>query len=186
MTFISRSVNQPAGERTRGATKHSRTHLVYEACQAFFFLILLKQKKKVYFYSPKTQKNLSHPHGSGPLPDETEWHRNDGGSDEDTGEQVDPPSWLPYSTYPYLGFHFVFHDKAKRTQQGNLLRSTRGPVRSARRRSRQAKGSGWSRGCSRWSPSPWTRPRQPGRSQCIVFHKRISIEMEVAPLRLRL
>ena len=32
------------------------------------------------------------------------------------------PSWLPYSTYLYLDFHlFVFHDKAKRTQQGNLL-----------------------------------------------------------------
>ena len=38
-------------------------------------------------------------------------------------------SWLPYSTYLYLDFHlcvclcvsFVFHDKAKRTQQGNLL-----------------------------------------------------------------
>ena len=29
-------------------------------------------------------------------------------------------SWLPYSTYLYLDFH-VFHDKAKRTQQGNLL-----------------------------------------------------------------
>ena len=32
-----------------------------------------------------------------------------------------PPSWLPYSTYLYLGF-YLFHDKAKRTQQGNLLR----------------------------------------------------------------
>ena len=33
-------------------------------------------------------------------------------------------SWLPYSTYLHLDFHlflFVFHDKAKRTQQGNLL-----------------------------------------------------------------
>ena len=33
-------------------------------------------------------------------------------------------NWLPYSTYLYLDFHlflFVFHDKAKRTQQGNLL-----------------------------------------------------------------
>ena len=29
-------------------------------------------------------------------------------------------SWLPYSTYLYLDFH-LFHDKAKRTQQGNLL-----------------------------------------------------------------
>ena len=29
-------------------------------------------------------------------------------------------SWLPYSTYLYLDFHF-FHDKAKRTQQRNLL-----------------------------------------------------------------
>ena len=28
-------------------------------------------------------------------------------------------SWLPYSTYLYLDFH-LFHDKAKRTQQGNL------------------------------------------------------------------
>ena len=55
------------------------------------FLILLKQKK-VYYHSSKTRKNLSHPHGSGPLPDETERHRNDGGSDEDAGEQVDPPS----------------------------------------------------------------------------------------------
>ena len=30
-----------------------------------------------------------------------------------------PPSWLPYSTYLYLDFH----DKAKRTQQGDLLDS---------------------------------------------------------------
>ena len=30
-------------------------------------------------------------------------------------------SWLPYSTYMYLDFHLLFHDKAKRTQQGNLL-----------------------------------------------------------------
>ena len=30
-------------------------------------------------------------------------------------------SWLPYSTYLYLDFHLLFHDKAKRTQQGNLL-----------------------------------------------------------------
>ena len=37
-------------------------------------------------------------------------------------------SWLPYSTYLYLGLHLfhvpfvhVFPDKAKRTQQGNLL-----------------------------------------------------------------
>ena len=29
-------------------------------------------------------------------------------------------SWLPYSTYLYLDFH-LFHDEAKRTQQGNLL-----------------------------------------------------------------
>ena len=29
-------------------------------------------------------------------------------------------SWLPYSTYLYLDFH-LFHDKGKRTQQGNLL-----------------------------------------------------------------
>ena len=31
--------------------------------------------------------------------------------------------WLPYSTYLYLNFHllFEFHDKAKRTQQGDLL-----------------------------------------------------------------
>ena len=29
-------------------------------------------------------------------------------------------SWLPYSTYLYLDFH-LFHDKAKRTQQGDLL-----------------------------------------------------------------
>ena len=29
-------------------------------------------------------------------------------------------SWLPYSTYVYLDFH-LFHDKAKRTQQENLL-----------------------------------------------------------------
>ena len=30
---------------------------------------------------------------------------------------------MSYSTYLYLDFHllFVFHDKAKRTQQGNLL-----------------------------------------------------------------
>ena len=40
------------------------------------------------------------------------------------------PSWLPYSTSLYLDFHLllfvvhVFHDKAKRTQQGNLLRYT--------------------------------------------------------------
>ena len=31
------------------------------------------------------------------------------------------PSWLPYSTYLYLDFHLLFHDKAKRTQQGDLL-----------------------------------------------------------------
>ena len=31
------------------------------------------------------------------------------------------PSWLPYSTYLYLDFHLLFHDKTKRTQQGNLL-----------------------------------------------------------------
>ena len=31
------------------------------------------------------------------------------------------PSWLPYSTYMYLDFHLLFHDKTKRTQQGNLL-----------------------------------------------------------------
>ena len=30
-------------------------------------------------------------------------------------------SWLPYSTYLYLDFHLLFYDKAKRTQQGNLL-----------------------------------------------------------------
>ena len=54
------------------------------------FLILLKQKCTIT--APRPEKNLSHPHGSGPLPDETERHRNDGGSDEDTGEQVDPPS----------------------------------------------------------------------------------------------
>ena len=30
-------------------------------------------------------------------------------------------SWLPYSTYLYLGFHWLFHDKAKRAQQENLL-----------------------------------------------------------------
>ena len=29
-------------------------------------------------------------------------------------------SWLPYSTYLYLDFH-LFHDKAKRTQQGDML-----------------------------------------------------------------
>ena len=31
------------------------------------------------------------------------------------------PSWLPNSTYLHLDFH-LFHDKAERTQQGNLLR----------------------------------------------------------------
>ena len=35
-------------------------------------------------------------------------------------------SWLPYSTYLYLDFHLLFYDKAKRTQQGNLLRKMRG------------------------------------------------------------
>ena len=30
------------------------------------------------------------------------------------------PSWLPYSTSLYLDFH-LFHEKAERTQQGNLL-----------------------------------------------------------------
>ena len=28
---------------------------------------------------------------------------------------------MPYSTYLYLDFHLLFRDKAKRTQQGNLL-----------------------------------------------------------------
>ena len=28
---------------------------------------------------------------------------------------------MPYATYLYLDFHFLFHDKAKRTQVGNLL-----------------------------------------------------------------
>ena len=30
-------------------------------------------------------------------------------------------SWLAYSTYLCLDFHFLFHDKAKRIGQGNLL-----------------------------------------------------------------
>ena len=37
--------------------------------------------------------------------------------------RYDEPSWLPSSTYIYLDFQ-LFHDKAKRTQLGNLLHWT--------------------------------------------------------------
>ena len=83
-------MNQPAGERTRGPTKHSRTHLVFEAWQASIFNFT-KTKENSTFTAKRPKKNLPHPHGSGPLPDETERHRNDGGSDEHAGEEIDPP-----------------------------------------------------------------------------------------------
>ena len=51
-----------------------------------------KTKEKCTITAARPKKTLPHPHGSGPLPDETEGHRNDGGSDEDAGEEVDPPS----------------------------------------------------------------------------------------------
>ena len=37
------------------------------------------------------------------------------------GETMEKDYWPSYSTYLALGFSFVFHDKGKRTQHGNLL-----------------------------------------------------------------
>ena len=79
-------------------------------------------------WTPAPLQGCSPPTHPWPRPPERPCHRNHTLRDPNFytpwptyHRQWTETSWLPYSTYLYLDFHLLFHDKAKRTQQGYLL-----------------------------------------------------------------